>query len=316
MGVGLVARVGLGCTGVRRERQRHPGARRGWRARATGMGGAGEEVEERWVTLAHALADVAAPVVQRYFRQRTLAVDAKGDASPVTVADRECERAMRELIRKEAPEHGVYGEEAGLELPSSSGVEYVWVLDPIDGTRSFITGRPVFGTLIALVEARSGEPVVGVISQPILGERWVGVKGRGTTFNGAPCAVRPCGDIGDAYVFATTPHMFEGDAEARWGRVRDAARTPLYGCDCYAYGLLASGHVDVVCEADLKPYDYLAHVPIIEGAGGVVTGWRGEPLRWTPPGDGDVAASLLGTTDRVIASGDAGVHRRALELLA
>ena len=276
-------------------------------------------VDEAWVELAHALADASAPVVRRYFRQRTLAVDAKGDASPVTVADREAERVMREVIRERAPAHGIYGEEGGLEVPrggAGAPVEYVWVLDPIDGTRSFITGRPVFGTLIALVEAASGEPVIGVISQPILGERWVGVRGRATEFNGAPCAVRECADLGDAYLFATTPHMFEGDAEAKFARLRDAAHTPLYGCDCYAYGLLASGHCDVVCEADLKPYDYLAHVPIIQGAGGVVTGWKGEPLRWKPPADGDVAKSLEATTDRVLASGDPAVHRRALQLLA
>ena len=143
---------------------------------------------------------------------------------------------------------------------------------PPPPTHSHPPGKPLWGTLIALLHR--GQPVLGLIDQPVTRERWVGAAGRPTTLNGAPAAVRACPSVADAYLYATTPHMFAGRAEAAWGRVRDAARVPLYGCDCYAYGLLASGHVDLVVEADLQPYDYLALVPIVTGAGGVMTDWK------------------------------------------
>ncbi|EFN53278.1 hypothetical protein CHLNCDRAFT_58575 [Chlorella variabilis] len=165
--------------------------------------------------------------------------------------------------------------------------------------------KPLFGTLIALLHR--GEPVLGIIDQPILKERWVGVAGQRSTLNGQPISTRECGAVGDAYLYATTPHMFAGDTEAAFNRVRDAVRIPMYGCDCYAYGLLAAGYCDLVVEADLKPYDYMALVPVIQGAGGVVTDWRGQPLRW----QGDVAAC----SGEVVAAGDARAHQQALELL-
>jgi inositol-phosphate phosphatase/L-galactose 1-phosphate phosphatase/histidinol-phosphatase len=220
------------------------------------------------LALAHALADAAAAVTTRYFRARSLPVDAKSDASPVTAADREAEAAMRALLAERAPAHAVFGEEAGFS--GSADAEYMWVLDPIDGTKSFITGKPVFGTLVALLHR--GAPVLGLLDQPVTRERWAGAAGAATTLNGAPVAVRPCADLADAYLYATTPHMFAGATEVSFNRVRDAVRIPLYGCDCYAYGLLAAGHVDLVVEADLKPYDYLALAPIVAGAGGCITG--------------------------------------------
>eukprot|EP00878_Enallax_costatus_P024755 GHUV01026440.1.p1 GENE.GHUV01026440.1~~GHUV01026440.1.p1 ORF type:complete len:201 (+),score=20.65 GHUV01026440.1:69-605(+) len=171
---------------------------------------------------------------------------------------------MRQLIQQSFPDHGVFGEEHGLMTGSSngSGDSWLWVLDPIDGTKSFITGKPLFGTLISLLH--NGTPVLGVIDQPITKERWVGMAGQPTMLNGRPISVRQCGDIGNAYMYSTTPHMFAGKTEKAFHAVRDRVRIPMYGCDCYAYGLLAAGHCDLVVEADLKPYDYMALVPIVE----------------------------------------------------
>ncbi len=249
-----------------------------------------------FMELADGLADAAGTVVTRYFRT-PMPVESKGDASPVTAADREAERAMRALIEGAHPDHGILGEEFEAVNP---GAEFVWVVDPIDGTKSFITGKPLFGTLVAL--ARGGRPVLGIIDQPVLKERWRGIGGRPTTFNGEPARVRPCADLGDAILYATSPHMFEGaDAEA-FARVAAAVRHPLYGCDCYAYGLLALGHADLVVEASPKPFDYAALVPVVEGAGGIITDWAGEPL-------------TLASDGRVVAAGDRAVHAQALERL-
>jgi len=152
-----------------------------------------------------------------------------------------------------------------------------------------------------------------VIDQPVTRERWVGVRGRPTTLNGAPVRTRACPRVKEAYAYATTPHMFSpGATEQAWQRVRDACRIPLYGCDCYAYGLLAAGHVDLVVEADLKPYDFMALVPVVEGAGGKITDWRGGALRWTGVGGG---GGNGGGGGEVVAAGDARVHAEALELL-
>ncbi|KAF6260129.1 hypothetical protein COO60DRAFT_923288 [Scenedesmus sp. NREL 46B-D3] len=196
---------------------------------------------------------------------------------------------------------------------SGGGDEWLWVLDPIDGTKSFITGKPLFGTLISLLH--DGVPVLGMIDQPVTRERWVGLAGQPSSLNGRPIRVRGCGDIANAYMYSTTPHMFAGQTEQAFHRVRDAVRIPMYGCDCYAYGLLAAGHCDLVVEADLKPYDYMALVPIIEGAGGVITDWSGRQLRWQVQG-GDVAAAIKAAPGEVLAAGDADTHRQALQLLA
>ncbi|KAI8475911.1 MAG: hypothetical protein J3K34DRAFT_382483 [Monoraphidium minutum] len=264
-------------------------------------------VDPAAVELAHKLADAAARVTSRYFRA-TFDVDIKTDASPVTVADREAEAAMRSLIRSAFPEHGVFGEEHGLELGSGGGADWLWVLDPIDGTKSFITGKPLFGTLISLLHR--GTPLLGVIDQPVLRERWLGVAGAPTTLNGAPIRARACPGVGSAYMYSTTPHMFSGDNEVAWSRLRDSVRIPLYGCDCYAYGLLAAGHTDLVAEADLKPYDYMALVPVVQGAGGVITDWAGRPLQWHPQ-----SADAQVKPGEVLAAGDARVHAEALRIL-
>lgn len=285
-------------------------------------------VSDDHVALAHDLVEAAGRVTTAYFRTGILA-DTKSDDSPVTVADRQAEEAMRALLSERAPTHAVFGEEFGLSAPPASGSgaggktapqegklgdipEWLWVLDPIDGTKSFVTGKPLFGTLVALLHR--GEPVLGVIDQPVTRERWVGVKGKGTTLNGRPVTTRACPSVSQAYAYATTPHMFGpvgGATEQAWARVRDACRIPLYGCDCYAYGLLAAGHTDLVVEADLKPYDYMALVPVVEGAGGKITDWRGKALRWTAAS----ASGGGGGGGEVVAAGDARVHAEALGLL-
>ncbi len=251
-----------------------------------------------FLLLAARLADESEAVIRRYFR-KPLAVDDKSDLSPVTIADREAEAAMRRLIAASFPEHGIIGEEHGAERPEAP---YVWVLDPIDGTKSFITGKPLFGTLIALME--EGRAILGVINHPALGERWTGARGRPTRFNGKPAATRPCAELGKAALYTTSPYMFAsaGDAAA-YERVRQAVKLALFGTDCYGYGLVASGYADLVVEGGLKVYDYCAVIPVIEGAGGVVSDWQGGTLG-------------LHSDGRMCAAGDRHCHAEALALLA
>ncbi|MFQ5763420.1 MAG: histidinol-phosphatase [Rhodospirillales bacterium] len=255
--------------------------------------------DDALVALAGRLADAAGAVAMGHFRA-PMDVGAKPDQSPVTAADEEAEAAMRALIADAYPDHGIVGEEMEDRNPDAG---LVWVLDPIDGTQSFVTGKPLFGTLIALLEG--GHPVLGVMDMPALAERWVGVRGRPTTFNGTPVQARPCRSLADAWLYATSPHMF-GDADfPAFERLGKASRRTVYGAECMAYGLLANGWVDLVCEGTMELYDYAALVPIVESAGGVITDWRGRALGMQANGDGTV-----------LAAGDAGVHARALDVLA
>ncbi len=249
------------------------------------------------LALAGRLADAAGAVAMRYFRGK-LAIDTKADASPVTVADREAEMAMRAMIEAECPDHGIFGEEHGR---ARLDAEYVWVLDPIDGTKSFVIGKPLFGNLIALLH--EGRPLAGIINCPALGERWVGMTGRPTMLNGQPVKTRAGVEPAAAWLATTTPEMFLGrDADA-FTRLRKGVRHAVYGGDCHSYGLLASGTLDLVAEANMQPYDYMALIPVIEGAGGVVTDWQGAPL-------------TLSSDGRVLAAGNAPLHAAAGRLLA
>ncbi len=255
---------------------------------------------ESFLSLAEQLADAAQAVTLDYFRADPT-VDYKTDASPVTRADRETETKLRELIAGAHPDHGVIGEEEGADR---AGASHVWVLDPIDGTKKFITGNPLFGTLIALV--RDGHPILGLIDFPALGERWLGAAGRGAFHIAAGArrqvCGRPCPEIAKAALYTTSPQMFKGaDADA-FDRLEGAVAFPLYGGECYAYGLLASGHADLAVEADMEIYDYLSHVAIISEAGGVITDWEGRPLG-------------LDSGPKVIAAGDPDCYRQALALL-
>jgi len=239
------------------------------------------------LALALALADAAGAAIRPLFRGEWTE-ERKADRSFVTEADRAAEAAMRALIENHAPTDGIIGEEYGAR---NEGAGRQWVLDPIDGTTSFIAGRPIFGTLIALLQ--DGWPVLGVIDQPVAGERWVGRIGEGTTFNGKPVRTRPCRELADAVLGTTTPHQFEGgDVDAFMGVAKSVAeRKIIYGGDCYNYGLVASGHVDLVVEAGLQLYDFAALVPVVEGAGGTMSDWQGNPLD-------------QGSDGRVIALGD------------
>lgn len=235
-----------------------------------------QEFEE----LAKRLADEAGEIVQKYYRT-SFDVENKDDESPVTVADKAIEERLREIIEQERPEDGILGEEFGVK-ESANG--YTWVLDPIDGTKSFVIGRPTFGTLIAL--CKDDAPVLGVIDQAISKERWIGVEGKKTTFNGQPVQTSKCPSLDQARCASTTPDMFleTGPVYQNFPRGQRFA----WGGDCYIYGLMANGYVDVIIEANMQVYDYLAHVPIVKGAGGFISDWDGNDL--TLKSDGKVFA--------------------------
>jgi myo-inositol-1(or 4)-monophosphatase len=253
---------------------------------------------DRFIAAAHAAADVAGAVVRPFFRA-AVAIDSKSDRSPVTIADRTAERAMRAVLHERFPDHGILGEEFGLDQPEA---RLRWVLDPIDGTRAFVSGRPTFGTLIALLDGDT--PIVGVIDQPVSAERWVGATGRATTFTGqygGRAGCRPCPTLGEAELSCTSPEMLAADMP-RWQRLADAVRRNYWGGDCYAHGLLAIGQIDVITESSMHLWDWAALVPVIEGAGGKVTDWSGQKLR--PDGDG-----------RVLAVGDPALLPQVVSLL-
>jgi histidinol phosphatase-like enzyme (inositol monophosphatase family) len=203
----------------------------------------------------------------------------KGGANgfdPVTAADRGAEAAIRQAITARFPGHGVIGEEYGEDRP---GAEFVWVLDPIDGTRAFVAGLPVWTTLIGLRHA--GQPIVGVIAQPYLDELFVGTALGSHMIRAGETrdlAVRPCPRLTEAVIATTDPALFKGAELGAWTQVRAAARLARLGCDAYAYAMVAAGQIDLVIEAGLKAWDIDAAIPLLEGAGGLVTDWRGEPV--------------------------------------
>lgn len=251
---------------------------------------------------AAALADEARVLSRRWFRT-PVAVDTKPDDSPVTIADREVEAALRRRIAERFPDHGVFGEEHGRDRLDA---DTVWVIDPIDGTRSFISGWPIYGTLLAVL--RHGAPTIGLIDMPVLGERWTGVAGQPSRYRDAdgaerPCRTRDCRKLADATVYTTSPDAFDADGLRVFETVSRQARSRRFGGDCYIYGLLASGHIDLVIEAGLQPYDYLALQPVIQGAGGVITDWRGQPLALTSDG-------------RVVAAATPALHAEAIAAIA
>ena len=234
------------------------------------------------IAAAEAAADVAGAVIRPFFRTG-IVTDQKADRSPVTIADRTAEQAMRAVLTERFPGHGVLGEEFGLDRADAP---LRWVLDPIDGTRAFITGRPTFGTLIALFHEE--RPILGIIDQPVTGERWIGAAGRPTIFRGpigGQAGCRPCAVLSDAELSCTSPEMLGADTP-RWEKLRATVRRNYWGGDCYAHGLLALGQIDIIAESDMKVWDWGPLVPVIEGAGGSVTDWAGRPLR--PDCDGRV----------------------------
>jgi myo-inositol-1(or 4)-monophosphatase len=246
------------------------------------------------------LATVSGEAILPFFRT-SLGVEDKnrgGAFDPVTAADRAAEAAMRTLIRQNFPDHGIIGEEFGNERADA---EYVWVLDPIDGTKSFISGMPAWGTLIALMHA--GVPVFGMMHQPFTRERFTG-DGQAARYRGPAgdraLRVRRCAALGDAILMTTSPRLMNKTDRRAFGKVEEMVRLSRYGGDCYAYCMLAAGHVDLVIETELKPYDILPLMPIISGAGGIVTTWDGG----APNAGG-----------RIIAAGDTRVHEAAMKVL-
>lgn len=260
--------------------------------------GAGELTD---LDVAHRLADAARRVILPYFRADTLGTQNK-DATgfdPVTEADRAAERAMRDLLSELRPDDGILGEEYGAASGTSGRT---WVLDPIDGTRGFISGTPTWGVLIALADA-SG-PILGVIDQPYIGERFSGMDGR-AELDGPHGArtlhTRKTAGLNDAVLFTTFPEVGSPRERAGFEAVAEQVKLTRYGMDCYAYGLVAAGHVDLVIEAGLNAYDIQAPIAVIEAAGGTVTNWTGGPVH-----DGG----------QVLAAGNAALHADALALLA
>jgi inositol-phosphate phosphatase / L-galactose 1-phosphate phosphatase / histidinol-phosphatase len=251
------------------------------------------------IALAHRLAEAAGAAIRPYYRAE-FGLESKADATPVTLADRAAEAAIRAILEVERPSDGIIGEEYGTQR---EGAARQWVIDPIDGTTSFVAGRPIFGTLIALME--DGWPVLGVIDQPILKERWVGAVGQPTLLNGAAVKTRACPDLGQAILSTTSPNCFSAHEGEHFVALaaKTAHRRLIWGGDCYNYALLTSGHVDIVVEAGLKIHDFAALIPVVEGAGGMMCDWTGEPLNADSAG-------------HVIALGDPARLEDVLEALA
>jgi myo-inositol-1(or 4)-monophosphatase len=246
------------------------------------------------------LATSSGETILPFFRT-SLSVENKSageEFDPVTEADRAAEAMMRRQIKDNFPQHGIVGEEFGNEREDA---DYVWVLDPIDGTKSFIGGFPIWGTLIALLH--KGSPVFGMMHQPFIGERFSG-DNASAAYQGPSgerkLSVRRCASLSEATSYTTSPRLMNGSDREIFGRVESAVRLSRYGGDCYSYCMLAAGHLDLVVETELKPYDIAALIPIITGAGGIVTNWEGEPAQ---------------NGGRIIAAGDPRVHEAALKLL-
>ena len=242
------------------------------------------------------LADAAGRIALTHFRSN-IDFERKQDLSPVTVADRAIEQELRRLISMRFPHHGILGEETG----ATPGDRYTWYLDPIDGTKSFISGMPLFGTLIALADERKAAVVAGMIDMPALAERWYG-SSSGTTFNDTPAKVSRALNLEDAQIYTSSPDFFSPEDWARYDTLSRKAMFRRFGGDCYQYGLLTSGYCDLVVESSLKSFDFMALVPVIEGAGGVIRDWEGRPL--TRNSDG-----------RVVAAANETLLRQALAIL-
>lgn len=246
---------------------------------------------------AHALADAAAAQSMAWFRQ-PLDIITKADESPVTLADRAAETAMRDILGQALPADGIYGEEHGATQLDAGRI---WVLDPIDGTRSFITGSPLWGTLIGVLEG--GRVTLGMVDMPVLGERWIGQAGLGAHRNGHAVQVSACVAIDQARIVTTSPDIFDAADWQAFDALSRRCAMRRFGGDCYGYAQLAGGTIDLVVETGLQPYDYLGPAGLIEAAGGVITDWQGQPLG-------------LKSDGRVVAAATPELHRQALAALA
>jgi histidinol phosphatase-like enzyme (inositol monophosphatase family) len=253
------------------------------------------------IDTAHALADAARAATLEHFRADSLTAENKLDThfDPVTVADREAERRMREILAERRPADAILGEEFGSQTGTSG---FIWVLDPIDGTRGFLSGTPTWGVLVAV--GTDDGPLFGIIDQPYIGERFVGGFGQSDIAGPhwrRPLQTRPARPLSEAILFTTFPEVGTDEEGAAFRRLSGDVRLTRYGMDCYAYALIAAGQVDLVVEAGLQPYDIQAPIAVIEAAGGIVTDWRGGPAH---------------KGGRVLAAANKDVHRAALDVLS
>ena len=240
----------------------------------------------------------ASKAMLRDYTRKPFRVEVKGDGSPSTSVDQAVEDRMREIIGAEYPDHGVLGEERRATAPDN---EFVWAIDPIDGTLPFLAGIPTFGTLLALLH--NGVPVLGIIDMPMTAERWIGTAGRPTTRNGRPVRTRECADLSMALMSTSNPDYYDLTNTPALERMKRATRFAVYGGSCMFYAQIASGRVDICIDVGFKAWDYMALIPVVEGAGGIFTDWQGQ-------------AAGLHTGSQYIASGDPRVHEQALKVLA
>ena len=255
----------------------------------------GHEYDE-YTGFADRLADCARRIIRAEFLKPVRILD-KHDGSPVTHIDQAVEDELRTLIQSHYPQHGISGEERGDTRLES---EFIWILDPVDGTLPLLAGIPVFGTLIALLHHH--RPVIGIIDMPVTGERWLGVEGRPTFRNGEAVRVRSCADLATALLSTSNPDYYGDSDRPALQSLREACRWTVYGGSCLAYGRLASGWIDLGIDVQFAIHDYLALVPVIRGAGGVISDWQGAELSFN-------------SGDRIVAAGDHRVRDRALQVL-
>ncbi|CAB1056438.1 hypothetical protein D1BOALGB6SA_1174 [Olavius sp. associated proteobacterium Delta 1] len=241
--------------------------------------------------------DVSGALIREYIR-KPFQIEVKGDGSPATSVDQAVEDQMREIIAGEHPDHGILGEERKAIAPDS---EFVWAIDPIDGTLPFLAGIPVFGTLLALLH--NGIPVLGIIDMPMTAERWIGADGRQTTRNGRPVHTRGCADLSMALMSTSNPDYYDHTNAPALERLKQATRFAVYGGSCMFYAQIASGRVDICIDVGFKVWDYVALIPVVQGAGGVFTDWEG-------------CAAGLHTGSQYIAAGDPRIHEQALNVLS
>lgn len=252
--------------------------------------------QDAHVAFAITLADQSRQIMSRALAERP-AIELKPDSSYVTDTDKGIERALRTMIEAQFPAHGILGEEYGAQ---NADAEYVWVLDPIDGTAAFVAGLPVFGTLIALLH--EGVPVIGVIDHLMTNDRWIGALGRPTTRNGVMVRTRQCPSLAQAMLSASNPDFFSAQEQPLFERIRSRTQWRIYGGSCYSYGLLASGRIDMSIDSSLGIHDFAPYVPILAGAGGIITDWQGKTID-------------MFSGPQILAAGDPERHAEALALL-
>jgi inositol-phosphate phosphatase/L-galactose 1-phosphate phosphatase/histidinol-phosphatase len=253
------------------------------------------------INFANHLADISGEVIRKYFRQDFAEIK-KNNQTPVTLADKEAEQIMRNAIAKQFPDHGIIGEEFGNVNPNA---KYQWVLDPIDGTVSFVMGRPIFGTLIAL--AFEGKPILGIINQPINNELWCGIIGDKSTLNNKKIQTRNCLNLSESILCSTSPFFFQGKDLEMLNKIASQTKYQsqggiIYGGDCYLFGLLAMGQIDIIIEQGLNNFDFMALVPVVKAAGGVITDWEGKELD-------------INSDGKILACGDFEMHKKILAII-